>query len=104
VLKLWQERLGLKLHHKEYIITFKNTNFAIKAEQCLLEKMHVGVLPLPSQISAGCGICLRVKQDEINAALAALAEREIAAAGLYSRTVENGQYLYEKLPIMFTNG
>ncbi|MCL2233323.1 MAG: DUF3343 domain-containing protein [Treponema sp.] len=87
----------------EYIITFKNTNFAIKAEQCLLEKMNVGVLPLPSQISAGCGICLRVKQDEIDAALAALADREISAAGLYSRATENGRYLYEELPIMFSN-
>ena len=88
----------------EYIITFKNTNFAIKAEQCLLElEMNVSVLPLPSQISAGCGICLRVKQDEINAALAALADREIPGAGVYSRTEENGRYLYEELSIMFTN-
>ena len=88
----------------EYIITFKNTNFAIKAEQCLLElNMNVGVLPLPSQISAGCGICLRVKQDEIKVALDTLADREIPNAGLYSRTTENGRYLYEELPIMFTN-
>jgi len=88
----------------EYIITFKNTNLAIKAEQCLLEqKLQIGVLPLPSQISAGCGICLRVKQNEINAALAALADREIAGAGVYSRVTENGRYLYEELSIMFTN-
>ena len=82
----------------EYIITFKNTNLAIKAEQCLLEqKLQIGVLPLPSQISAGCGICLRVKQDEINAALAALADRQIPAAGVYSRVTENGRYLYTEV-------
>jgi len=82
----------------EYIITFKNTNLAIKAEQCLLEqKLQIGVLPLPSQISAGCGICLRVKQDEINAALAALTDREIPNAGVYSRVTENGRYLYTEV-------
>ena len=43
----------------EYVLTFKNTNFAIKSEQYLLvKKLHVSVIPLPSDISAGCGICL----------------------------------------------
>jgi len=88
----------------EYIVTFKNTNFAIKAEQCLLElNMNVGVLPLPSQISAGCGICLRLQKDDIESALESLAGKHIDGIALYSRTTENGRYLYEELPIMFTN-
>jgi hypothetical protein len=82
----------------EYIITFKNTNFAIKAEQCLLEqKLQVGVLPLPSQISAGCGICLRVNQDEIKQALEALAGKSVDVQSLYSREAENGQYAYTEV-------
>ena len=81
----------------EYIITFKNTNAAIKAEQCLLEeKLHVGVIPLPSQISAGCGICLRLSQDEIQAALRILADAQIDETGLFSRTTENGRFVYIK--------
>ena len=79
----------------EYIITFKNTNAAIKAEQRLLEeKLHVGVIPLPSQISAGCGICLRLSQDEIQAALRILADEQIDETGLFSRTTENGRFVY----------
>ncbi|MCL2227394.1 MAG: DUF3343 domain-containing protein [Oscillospiraceae bacterium] len=82
----------------EYIITFKNTNLAIKAEQCLLEqKLQVGVLPLPSQISAGCGICVRIAQDEIKSALAPLSDKNIDEIGLYFRVSENGRYSYSEV-------
>ena len=82
----------------EYIITFKNTNFAIKAEQSLLEqKLQVGVLPLPSQISAGCGICVRITQDNIKPALVTLAEKNIDEIGLYFRVSENGRYSYSEV-------
>jgi hypothetical protein len=89
----------------EYIITFKNTNFAIKAEQCLFEKkLRVGVLPLPSQISAGCGICLRVKPDEIKAALEILAGKSIDEAGLFLRTEENNQFVYTEIDVKTLDG
>jgi len=82
----------------EYVITFKNTNFAIKAEQCLLEqKLQVGVLPLPSQISAGCGICVRITKGEIKSALAALSDKNIDGIRLYSRVSENGRYSYSEV-------
>jgi len=82
----------------EYIITFKNTSFAIKAEQYLLEnKFQVSVLPLPSQISAGCGICLRIKQDEIQAVIKTLTEKNIDDIGLFSRTTENNRFSYNEV-------
>ena len=82
----------------EYVITFKNTNFAIKAEKCLLEKkLHVSVMPLPSQIGAGCGICLRLCQGEIKLALEVLGGRNIDGIGLFSRVNKNGLYSYEDL-------
>jgi selenide,water dikinase len=82
----------------EYIITFKNTNHAIKAEQCLLEqKLQVSVLPLPSQIRAGCGICLRIKPDDIKPALKTLAEKNIDGIGVFSKTTEGGKSVYTKV-------
>jgi len=82
----------------EYIITFKNTNFAIKAEHCLLEKkLSVSVLPLPSQISSGCGICLRVNQDEIKAALKALVDKKIDEISLFSRQTGHGRFSYTEI-------
>ena len=82
----------------EYIITFKNTNAAIKAEQCLLEKsLRVSVLPLPAQIGAGCGICLRMDNDTARRALDALADIYIDEISLFSRIKESGQYYYTEI-------
>jgi len=79
----------------EYIITFKNTNYAIQAERRLLEaKLQVGVLPLPSQIGAGCGICLRVDQDEIEQAASLLADAAIVDCKVYRREKKDGQSYY----------
>lgn len=79
----------------EYVITFKNTNFAIKAEQSLLAKdLRASVMPLPSQIRAGCGICIRINEDDREQALAALAESGIDDIELYTREGENGRFTY----------
>ena len=82
----------------EYILTFKNTNFAVKSEQFLLEqKLRVGVLPLPPQIRAGCGICLRIRPDEIRQALEILKEKGIDETGLFSRETDGNNYIYKKI-------
>jgi hypothetical protein len=82
----------------EYIITFNNASQAIKAEKSLLaQQIKVGVLPLPSQISAGCGICLRIGKDEIRQALAILTDVQVNEIGLFSRAMENGRYAYSEL-------
>jgi len=81
----------------EYVITFNNTNHAIKAEQYLLDhSLHVGVLPLPSQIKAGCGICLRLKKGEIRTALDLLKDNNIGDIELYSREIVNNVFVYSK--------
>lgn len=60
------------------MLTFKNTNFAITSEQYLLaKKLHVSAIPLPSDISAGCGISLRLMDDEIEMAISILRENGI---------------------------
>ena len=82
----------------EYVIAFKNTNQAIKAEHCLLEKgLSTGVMPLPPQIKAGCGICLRVGSNEIAIAISILAEAEIEGIALFSREDDAGRYTYTEV-------
>jgi hypothetical protein len=82
----------------EYIITFKNTNSAIKSEQALLaEKLHVSVMPLPSQIRAGCGICLRLPPDEIRPAVDILTDNLIGDAGLFMRTGTDHKWIYSEV-------
>jgi len=82
----------------EYIIAFGSANLAIKAEQCLLEqRLHVTVLPLPPQIRAGCGICLRVQPDEIGPAMKYLAAANIGDVKLYSKSKDSkNQSIYNE--------
>lgn len=82
----------------EYVITFKNTNLAIQGERHLLDaKLQVTVMPLPSQIRAGCGICLRVPEDEIQEALEILKAKKIEEIGLYSRTETEVGFKYAEV-------
>ena len=80
----------------EYIITFRSTNTAIKAERCLIEgKIGVSVAPLPSQIQDGCGICLRVGEDAAEPALKLLAEKGIGGVRLFSKA-PGGSPMYKE--------
>lgn len=82
----------------EYIITFENTHFAILSERVLLEKgLKVTVFPLPSQLKAGCGICLRIKPDTIAAALGVLKDLKIGEISVYSRN-NHGERLFKAIP------
>ncbi len=81
----------------EYIITFNNTNAAIKAEQFLLrEKIPITVLPLSPQIRAGCGICLKIKAEKIKAALMVLEENNIKKINVFSVTENNNKKHYRE--------
>jgi hypothetical protein len=53
----------------EFIFTFANTRDAVEGEKTLLAGgISPGVMPLPEQIGAGCGICLRVSPAELEKA------------------------------------
>ncbi|MCL2249947.1 MAG: DUF3343 domain-containing protein [Oscillospiraceae bacterium] len=87
---------------REIVIAFNSTNIAIKAEASLLEQgENVSVMPLPSQIKAGCGICLRVLFDSLSHALDILTENlseaQFKELTLYERTEENGRKIYNEL-------
>ena len=82
----------------EYIVTFKSTNHAIKAEHCLSKaKIKVSVAPLPAQIREGCGICLRLERDAIRQALSCLDENKIEGTRLFSRVAVQGSYVYDEI-------
>jgi len=82
----------------EYVITFESTNDAIKAERLLLDGgLHVGVMPLPGQIKAGCGIALRLGGEELPGALKILVGGEAARSGVYERRESGGKYVYNKV-------
>lgn len=83
------------MKNTEYVLTFARTHDAMRAEQALLAAgLMPGVLPLPSSIRAGCGLCLRVAPDAYAAALRALASAGCAHQEIYLRTVQNGKSAY----------
>ncbi|MDR0623562.1 MAG: DUF3343 domain-containing protein [Treponema sp.] len=60
-------------HAGEFIFTFANTRDAMEGEKKLLAGgINPGVMPLPDQLGAGCGICLRTGRAELEKARAVL--------------------------------
>ncbi len=75
---------------KDYLITFNRTSEAIQGEAILLEKgLSVKVLPLPSRIRAGCGICFRLLPEEFEEAVRLLEAAGLKHLGLYERDGKN---------------
>ncbi|NLL42153.1 MAG: DUF3343 domain-containing protein [Firmicutes bacterium] len=82
----------------EYILAFENTNLVMKAERVLFEAdLHIKAVPLPDQISTGCGICLQISPVEIGRALKILANNHITEVGIYLRQESNGEIVYSKV-------
>ena len=70
----------------EYILTFGSTSHSIRAEQTLLAKgLSVTVMPLPSAIRAGCGLCLRVREPHLAAARETLSDAAVPIERIYLR-------------------
>jgi hypothetical protein len=67
------------------------------AEQALLEKaFNVRVMPKPAAIQAGCGFCLRFSPDDIEKAVAFLAECGIRVSETYRMEESGGAVSYVK--------
>ncbi len=83
---------------EEILFTFSGTSHAIGGERALLEAgIQAKVMPLPPLIKAGCGICLRVSQEDVAPAKTALSVKGIAYEGLYLRQVIDGKSHYQSL-------
>lgn len=79
----------------ELIFTFENASQAIHAEQALLAAgVGVRVMPLPPQISAGCGLCVRVAPGERAATVRTLEEHAVPIACLYQKLAVGGATRY----------
>ena len=79
----------------EYVLTFNSTNMAVKAEQLLLQAgLGISVMPIVPQISAGCGIALRVKPHELARCREVLAAAYVEISCIYERKIGGCGYEY----------
>lgn len=70
---------------KEYcVVTFQSTQCALLGEKHLVEKnVDLIVIPTPREISASCGLALKVFCNDIDMIRDELAGAKVAAGGFY---------------------
>ena len=79
----------------EHILTFGSTSHSIRAEQLLLAAgLSVSVMPLPSAIRAGCGLCLRVAAAALPSARVALDAAGVPIEHIYLREPSGSGSIY----------
>jgi hypothetical protein len=78
------------LEKEFYIITFESTHLAISTEKTILAEVAVEMVPTPREISASCGLSLKVGLDTIEKVLSILDERPKENMKLYHMIRENG--------------
>lgn len=77
---------------EDILFTFHNTHHSILAEKILLEaNIPVKVMPMPEAITAGCGLCLRLPEEDGLSAYRLLKSSSISPRGIYKR--QSGLYL-----------
>lgn len=63
---------------KYYIIAFNSTNEAILSEKVILDKnINARIIPLPTEITASCGLSLRIEADDLEKAIVLLGQNNI---------------------------
>ncbi|WP_010237965.1 DUF3343 domain-containing protein [Clostridium arbusti] len=66
------------------LITFDSTHSAIRAEKELLnEGLKVKVIPVPTEITASCGLSIRIALKDLEKAKKILKDNNIEVSGYY---------------------
>ena len=68
----------------DVVMTFHSTHQAMTADKVLKDQnIYFDLIPTPRQISAGCGLSLILKSDEVAVWLNLLTEANITYGGIY---------------------
>ncbi len=67
------------------LFTFSNSHLVLKAEKTL-EKEDIKVIPLPSEISSGCGLSIICDMDNINNIITILSNADLPYKKVYKVT------------------
>lgn len=85
------------LEKEFYVITFESTHLAISTEKFLLVQVKVEMVPTPREISASCGLSLKVSVEHLEGVLAALSGKPKAGMNLYHMVREDRQKIATKV-------
>lgn len=82
----------------EIVFTFTDTHNAMSGEKALIAaSLPVRVMPRPSSLGQGCGICLRVDMEERDRAEAVFLESGVRTEAVYIRSRNNGGVCYSPI-------
>lgn len=71
-------------------------DFSSSASSAIEGLTEARLIPLPPEISAGCGLVLRVNEEDIKMASRLLTEAEIPYTGIYLLKIETNKRFVEK--------
>ncbi len=81
-----------------YIIAFDSTHHAISIEQVLKNaQKEVMIIPTPREITASCGLSLRVNEKDIPFLKEQLKEKNMSYHGIFRVKFEEGKKFIEKI-------
>lgn len=86
--------------HKEYyILSFDTTTDAMQAEKHLKESFNIAVMPVPREISSGCGLSIRFQNPDKDTIIRHLKEHPEIHGTLYKMSTQkmNGKRMIAKL-------
>jgi len=77
---------------KYSVISFKSTHDAIKGETLIKREGTEGrLIPLPPEVSAGCGLALRLDPKDLEAVTSLFDAEGVKYDGIYGLTREDGK-------------
>lgn len=80
------------------LIAFNSTNNAMRAEKELKNKdIEVKVLPVPREITASCGLSIKIKEEDLDKVREVLSTGEIMVEGFYRVSQEGLTRKIEKI-------
>lgn len=70
----------------KYYLTFKNTHEAIKAEKTIERQgINIEIMPTPTEVTKSCGICISIKDEDIDIILEMIKSRKIQIDSIYNK-------------------
>lgn len=82
-----------------YILAFDTTTDAMQAEKLLKDKFNIAIMPVPREISSGCGLSIRFQNPNESAIIQHLKEAPLIQGTLYKMHTQkiNGKRKVDKL-------
>ena len=71
-----------------YILAFDTTTDAMQAEKLLKDKFNIAVMPVPREISSGCGLSIRFQEPDEQAIIEHLKATPLINGTLYKMNTQ----------------